>query len=191
MAIEKLGILVAGTPPTLGLSPPAQPMPLRPVSTLKSQISNAKPRPIALSSIAPNKANYPRFQPKNEGPREKQTQTNPIAEAPLSGAQRSRIDLAGVPKAAQRTLLPSAPSQVSNLRSQISDGKRRPTALSSSAPNKANLPRFWPGNAGAVGKQSQLSGRTIVVPRDWTWGLPPWQGLGRLPRPKKETVRSV
>jgi hypothetical protein len=68
--------------------------------------SNGSAHRSALSPSAPNKANFPRFQPKNTDRPQKQTQSNPIGEAILSEAQRSRMDLASV------LIQPSALSEV-------------------------------------------------------------------------------
>jgi len=86
MTTETMGILAPAPPPT-------RPIPLCPISTLKSQISSTSPHARTLSPSAPNKPNFPRFQPKNEDRPKKQTQSNPIAAGVLSGAQRSRMDL--------------------------------------------------------------------------------------------------
>ena len=70
--------------------------------------------PPRVYPSVPNKPNLPRLWPKNADQRKKQSQTKPI-QGPRLGP-------------------------FSNLKSQISDAKGRPYALSSSAPNKPNLP---------------------------------------------------
>jgi len=118
MTTTALGIAVSNARNIWPISPFAVPM---------SRSAGIETGRIRRASVQ-NKPNLPRFWPKNADHKKKQSQTNPIGAAVLSGAQRSRTDL---------------PAPVSTLKSQISDAKGCPCALSSFAPNKPNLPGPW------------------------------------------------
>jgi len=109
-------------------------------------------RPAALSSFVQSKPNFQCAQKvakvlsvswlerkRCTGGRRKQTQSKPIGAAVLSAAER----------------ISAASAAISNLRSQIAEGREAAVAVSSCAPNKANCSRFWPENAGRVRKQTQ------------------------------------